>query len=105
MFLVDFVVFVAFVWLALKADRFWPIGVAALQFAGFTSHIAKAASSGVIAWAYSIGQSLWGYPIILLILWGTVRHRRRLRAFGADSSWTRYSSQSAPTTPNDGRVG
>ena len=101
-FIVDLAVLAAFALLALKADRFWPIGVAALQIGGVTSHFAAAASSGVIAWVYSIGQALWGYPIILLIVWGSVRHRRRLNKSGADRSWSGFSPTSPRATPKDG---
>lgn len=100
--IVDLAVLAAFALLALKADRFWPIAAASLQVAGVASHFAAAASSGVIAWVYSIGQALWAYPIILLIVWGTVRHRRRLSRSGADRSWSASSSTSQAVTPNDG---
>lgn len=101
-FLVDVAVLGAFVLLALRADRFWPIGVAALQIAGVTSHIAELSSSRIIAWVYSIGQALWCYPIILLILWGTLRHRKRLAKLGVDNSWTRSSRVARPPMPQDG---
>lgn len=98
-FLIDLAVLAAFVALALFADRHWPLGVAGLQLVGLSSHAAELVSSQVIAWAYSIGQSLWAYPMIVLIVAGAVRHRRRLRALGTDRSWWTSSPPFRVTAP------
>ena len=104
-FLVDVAVLLAFLWLAIRADRFWPMGVAALQLVGLASHAAELASSRIIAWVYSIGQALWSYPIILLIVWGTVRHQRRLARHGADASWTPSLRTAGRIAPGNGPAG
>lgn len=96
MFVVDVVVFFAFLALALAADRFWPLWVAGLQLVGTLSHTLVLASSHVVAWAYAVTQALWAYPILLLIVLGAARHHRRRKLSGADPSWTHSSAPPGP---------
>ena len=48
---VDVVALLAFLVLALRAERFWPLWVTALQVVGLVGHLAKLASPEVIPWA------------------------------------------------------
>lgn len=102
MFLVDVVVFFALLALALVADRYWPLWVAGLQLVGTLSHTLVLTSSQVVAWAYAVTQSIWGYPMLLLIVIGTVRHQRRLKRNGVDPSWTRSSGRPGRVRPGIG---
>jgi hypothetical protein len=103
MFLVDIVVFFAFVLLALAADRYWPLWVAGLQLIGVSTHTMMLASPDIIPWVYAVTQSLWGYPILLAIMIGTARHRKRLKANDADPSWTPFFARLGRAMPRPGR--
>lgn len=88
-FMVDLLLFVGFVLLALRANRFWPLWVSGLLGLGVLGHLAMMLRPQVIAWAYAAILSIWSYPILLLVCIGTAAHRSRLRRNGADPSWTR----------------
>lgn len=103
-FVVDVVAFLAFVLLALFANRFWTIWVSALLGLGLVGHLAMLSQPQVIPWAYAVVLSIWSYPILLLVIGGTYSHQRRLKQTGADPSWTpssaprgRVSQQPGPT--------
>lgn len=90
-FLVDAAGLVALVILALRAERYWPLWVAALHLIGIAGHGLKLADPDVIRRAYAFAMQFWGYPMLLLIALGTWRHQQRLRCFGFDPSWSRPS--------------
>jgi len=99
-FIVDAVVFVAFVFLALRANRFWPIWVSGLLGLGLFGHMARLAGPTVIPWAYAVVLTIWSYPILAIIALGTFNHHRRIRRNGSDPSWSRSSGRSPPTPPS-----
>jgi hypothetical protein len=97
--LVDVITLLSFLALALRAERYWPLCVTALQAIGTAGHAAKLLDPGVIRSAYAIVLSLWGYLMLLLIVLGTWNHQRRLAKFGVDKSWSSSSGRSAPRPP------
>ena len=101
-FVVDAATFVAFTILALRAERFWPLWVAGLLGVGLVAHLAKLLSDAVIPWAYAVVLSVWSYPILVVLVIGTIRHRRRLARNGVDRSWTNSSAPSGRRTPPPG---
>jgi hypothetical protein len=103
-FLVDCALFVAFVLLALRANRFWPIWVSGLLGLGVLGHIAEWLGPRVIPWAYAAILSIWSYPVLLLIAIGTRAHRLRLVRNGADPSWSRSSSRSTAARRSAGEM-
>jgi hypothetical protein len=92
-FLVDVATLIAFLVLALRAERFWPLCVTALQAIGTAGHAAKLLDPGVIRSAYAIVLSLWGYLMLLLIAFGTWNHQKRLARHGVDRSWSSSSDR------------
>lgn len=92
-FLVDVATLVAFLVLALRAERYWPLCVTALQAIGTAAHAAKLLDPGVIRSAYAIVLSLWGYLMLLLIALGTWNHQKRLARNGVDKSWSSSSDR------------
>ena len=98
-FTVDALVFIAFVVIALRANRFWPLWVSALLGISVLGHLARLAGPDIFWWAYAVSLTIWSYPIVLLFALGTFLHRRRLTLHGADRSWASSSSRSAPTPP------
>jgi hypothetical protein len=73
-FVVDIVTLVAFLILALRAERFWPLWMAAFQALGTAGHLVK----------------IWSYPMLLVLALGTWRHRQRLARLGVDKSWSTF---------------
>lgn len=92
-FLVDVAALVAFVIVALRAERFWPVWVAGLQAVGTAAHAVKLVDPTVIRWAYAFVLAFWAYPMLLLITLGTWNHQRRVARFGADKSWSSSSDR------------
>lgn len=85
---IDVLCSIAFLALALRADRFWPMWVAALQVLGTASHAVKYIDPEILGRTYAFMLAVWSYPMILLMVIGTWRHRRRLTRFNADRSWS-----------------
>lgn len=99
-FLVDVAALCAFLALALRANRYWPLWIAALQLIGTAGHAVKMVDSQVIRLVYAFIMAFWTYPMLLLLVAGTWRHQRRLTRFGADRSWSSSFARSArPPTP------
>ena len=98
-FLVDAAAFAAFVVLALRAERFWPLWIAALQGIGLAGHGVKLADPGVIWRIYAFALAFWSYPMLFLLVLGTWNHQKRLTRFGVDRSWSSFSGRSAPPPP------
>jgi hypothetical protein len=96
-FLVDVAALAAFVILALRADRYWPLWIAGLQIIGTAGHAVKLMDPGVIRTAYAFILAFWSYPMLLLIVLGTWRHQQRLAKFGADRSWSSSWGRSGRT--------
>lgn len=67
-FIVDALTFAAFFFLALHADRFWPLWVTALLGIALFGHAAMLLSPGIVPWAYLVILSIWSYPILAIIL-------------------------------------
>ncbi len=103
-FIVDVVVFFAFLLLAVRANRFWPLWVSALLGLGVLGHLAMLGHPRVIPWAYAVVLSIWSYPILLLMAGGTFAHQRRRRT-GADPSWTASSAPPGRRRPGPGPIG
>lgn len=98
-FIVDVVTFLAFVPIALRADRFWPLWVTAFLGLGVLGHLARVVGPDTFWWAYAVVLTIWSYPILALIGLGTFLHRRRLALHGADRSWVSSSGRSGPAPP------
>lgn len=98
-FLVDVAALLTFLFLALYAERLWPLWVAALQAIGTAAHAVKLMDPTVIRWAYAFALAFWSYPMLLIIVLGTWNHQKRLARFGVDRSWSSSSSRSAPPPP------
>jgi hypothetical protein len=102
--LVDVAALFAFLALAIRAERLWPLWVTALQIIGTAGHAVKLTDAEVIRTAYAIAMAVWSYPMWFLIVLGTWNHQRRLARFGVDKSWSSSSGRSE-TRPPSGRIG
>ena len=79
--IIDLAVLAAFVAIALRSHRFWPLWVAGLQLTNSLSHIMKVVEVDLLPRAYAAAAGFWSYPILIILAVGTWRgHQRRLRA-------------------------
>jgi len=93
-FLIDLACLIGFLVLALRAERYWPLWVTALQIIGIAGHGVKLADPDVVRRAFAFALAFWSYPMLLLIALGTWQHQRRLKHFGTDPSWSSSSARS-----------
>lgn len=66
-FLVDLGVFLAFLAVALKSTRFWPIWVAGLQLTATTIHPMMVVTPDLPGKVFGAALAFWSYPILLVI--------------------------------------
>ena len=78
--LVDVAVFLGFLWVALKSERFWPLWIAGLQLTTILGHLMKFIASDLVNRAYGAALVFWSYPIVLILAIGTWRTYRRTAA-------------------------
>lgn len=86
---VDVLLLLAMIGITLRADRFWPAWITALHALGSGAHLAKAISPEVIRLVYAVLAAAWSYPIVLVLVIGTMRHSQRIRTRGWDLDWSR----------------
>lgn len=83
---VDVAMTIAFLALALRAQRYWPMWVAMVQLDLVAMHLVMfAPQTG--SWSYWAMQAIWSYPQPAMLAIGTWRHRERLRRYGDDPAW------------------
>lgn len=75
---VDLAVLAAFVAIALRTSRFWPLWVAGLQLTATIGHMLKVVDPSLMPIAYAAALASWSYPILLIIAVGTWRFHRRV---------------------------
>lgn len=85
-FLVDLALFAGLYLLSLFTTRYWPIWMSAMQGIAVLSHLI-AVLSPMDAPGYAIMVQFWAYPMEILLIVATRRHRRRLKRYGADPAW------------------
>lgn len=93
--MVDNTLFVAMVAVALKANRFWPIWVAGIHATTLPMHMLKVFNPALLTWVHAIASAVTAFPILLILVIATTRHRTRVRLFGTDPPWR----DSAPPWP------
>ena len=74
---IDVMVCGAFIFIALRSDRFWPLWVAGLQLTGSLAHVMKTIQFDLMPQVYAAAAAFWSYPILLIIMVGTWRSHRR----------------------------
>ncbi len=86
----DLGVFACLLWIALRANRWWPISICALQVIVIAGHLSALMKLNAIVGVY------WGMTVIpfyleyLVLLVGIVAHSRREARFGSYPDWTRF---------------
>lgn len=74
-FAIDCGVLIAFVVIALRSDRFWPLWVAGLQLTTTVVHLLKLIAPDLMPFVFGAALAFWSYPILLLIGVGAWRTR------------------------------
>lgn len=92
--LVDIAMLAAVVVLALRADRYWPLWMAAFLGLGIELQFVMWAAPRQHLEIYKVLHFWNAYPTLILLLIGTWRHRQRIARFGADASWSDFSRPS-----------
>ncbi len=85
--LIDVILLAALVALALKADRRWPILLAALHGVTVLGHLGKFLNPHLWRLGYAVMIAVPTLPGLVVLAAGTWRHQSRLRANGTDPSW------------------
>ena len=88
---VDLALLVVLLAVALHADRFWPLWVTAFHALGTGGHLVRGLDHGIEPIAYAILLASWSYPMMALLVLGTMRHAVRQRRLGQDLDWSRAS--------------
>lgn len=79
MLVVDFALAGGLIWLALTADRFWPLPSAAFQALSCLGHIEKILEPTSLSLGYQLLAQASTYPTLLLLGLGIWRQRQRNR--------------------------
>lgn len=87
-FVVDVALFAMLLAVAWRADRGWPLLVAALQLDAVGAHVVKLVAPETIRVAYALLIVVWSWPTQMILAVGTWRHVSRVRAIGSDRSWS-----------------
>lgn len=87
-FHIDLAMFGIFVGLALFSARFWPMAMASFQGTQVIGHFARILDHGTLPSAYYVLVVLWSFPMLVLLAFGTWRHRKRRMRYGQDHSWS-----------------
>jgi hypothetical protein len=84
---VDSITFIAVLWVALGANRAWPLPVCSLHLLGLTAHIAMLAGMPSFNQVYWAMTSIPDYLQLPIILIGTLAHTRRFGQIGPYREW------------------
>jgi hypothetical protein len=91
--LFDVLAFGAFMWIALNANRTYPLWLAGFQLVAIGAHGVKALGDVVSPLAYAILAIGPSYGQLLVLILGLTAHRRRLRGFGDYRDWRQGHGQ------------
>lgn len=84
---VDLVAGGLFLFIALNANRNYPLWIAAMQLLAIVAHLARGLTEAIAPIAYAIMVIAPGWMQLLLLAVGLVRHVRRARIYGPYREW------------------
>lgn len=85
--LFDLIAFGAFMWIALNANRTYPLWLAGFQLVAIGAHGVRALGDVISPIAYAILAIGPSYGQLLVMVWGLAAHIRRKRGFGPYRDW------------------
>jgi hypothetical protein len=77
--IVDVLAFLAFTYVAIISDRFWPLWISGLQLTSSMGHLFKAIDAQLLPLAYAAALRMWAWPILIILGIGTWRAQRRAK--------------------------
>lgn len=89
--IVDLSLGVGLTLLAVGANRLWLIGASAAQWVAVLAHVVRAVEPKIIPTSYAFLTVIWSWPMVVLLLAGTIAHRRRLVAAVLVPDWRPFS--------------
>ncbi|WP_422346281.1 hypothetical protein [Parasphingorhabdus sp.] len=84
---IDFIIWLLFFVVAMRARRFWPLCLVSLQTIALVAHTAKFMDVTIVPRAYFVMQYATSFPVLITLAIGTYCHQRRLTIYGTDPSW------------------
>ncbi|WP_267378106.1 MULTISPECIES: hypothetical protein [unclassified Sphingomonas] len=85
---VDVTLMIGLMAVAARADRYWPMYIAALHLLDVGVHGVRAFDPTILPVVYLRAPAFLGYPMLALLVLGTLRHSRRLDAGLPERAWT-----------------
>lgn len=89
--IIDLVRFAAFVAVALRACRYWPIWLASFQTLALGAHAMRAMEVAIHPVAYGAMSAMWSYGMLALLLFATRFHRSLIGQGVNRKSWSDFS--------------
>lgn len=89
----DLIGFAGFVWIGVRARRYWPLLAAALQLLSLSAHFARAVHVAVDPRVYAAMKTMPTFLVFVLLIIGTINYRSRSRARMQSGSSTRSSGR------------
>lgn len=97
---IDITTAAMFVAIALRANRMYPLWLAALQLISLASHLIRGIDRLMLPLAYSVMNIAPSYLELIIIAGGIVCHVRREKRYGPYRSWRDSSSRSRAAGPS-----
>ena len=85
---IDLLLLSALTAVALRANRFWPLWLAALQLLAIGVHGVRAYDPHILPIVYARIVGEIAYPMLALLVIGTVRHHSRALRLGGERDWS-----------------
>lgn len=86
-FVIDLWVLITMTWVALRANRGWPLWVCAMQVIVVTAHLGKLFEIDEARRSYWLMSQAPGLAQMVTLILGTHAHVKRLRRIGAYAPW------------------
>jgi hypothetical protein len=86
---VDAALAVALTWLSVRANRSWLIVAAACQWLAVLGHVVRWLAPSIIPTSYAFLAIIWSWPMVALLLGGTIAHRWRKQTGRSIPDWRR----------------
>jgi hypothetical protein len=91
---IDTMMLAVVILLLIRANRLWPIFMAAMLIDQIAGHFLRALDPHLYPFLYWLTSSLWSYLVLITLVIATRGHRLRLKRFGRDESWASSSRMS-----------